>query len=276
MAKGESIYHELETLPLRAIVAFASRCARRVQPLTRSLPKSGRGAVEQAIATSEAVSNGRPFTSSATAAATARTAATAVRVAFGNSSSADAADIAAAAAEAAEIVSDEFDPFGTAAEAATKAAFATEDAARFAFGNSSAARAASAASAGATSAALLADLNRLLAMNLGKPGSLGQPIDPSESGPLGKLWPDGEPDWYRNPPTESIEVKSTPKPTGDSELVIEIEVPEDASDEEILALAGKLVLEADDLHRTLGGHGLMVDRLEVYEGVLEPTGVPHV
>jgi hypothetical protein len=36
-------------------------------------------------------------------------------------------------------------------------------------------------------------------LELGDPGKFGQPIDPSESGPLGSLWPKGAPDWYLSP-----------------------------------------------------------------------------
>ena len=39
------------------------------------------------------------------------------------------------------------------------------------------------------------DLDRLIALKLGQPGTLGSPIDdPSESGPLGLLWPPGDAD----------------------------------------------------------------------------------
>src|SRR5262249_20990648 len=41
-----------------------------------------------------------------------------------------------------------------------------------------------------------ADLARLLGLNLGGPRELGQPIDASENGPLGRLWPSGAPDWF--------------------------------------------------------------------------------
>ena len=44
---SESIEDRLKELPLRAVVAFAARCARRVQPLTKRLPKDGREAVER-------------------------------------------------------------------------------------------------------------------------------------------------------------------------------------------------------------------------------------
>ena len=47
-------------------------------------------------------------------------------------------------------------------------------------------------------AAARLDYSHLLDLALGAPGELGRPADPSESGPLGPLWPDGAPDWYTN------------------------------------------------------------------------------
>ena len=44
--------------------------------------------------------------------------------------------------------------------------------------------------------AMRADFDKLLSLSLGKPADAGQPVDPSESGPLGPLWPSGAPFWY--------------------------------------------------------------------------------
>ena len=44
--------------------------------------------------------------------------------------------------------------------------------------------------------ALRADMNQLRELNLGQFRELGEPIDPSETGPLGPLWPEGEPVWF--------------------------------------------------------------------------------
>lgn len=44
--------------------------------------------------------------------------------------------------------------------------------------------------------ALRADFERLVALGLGEACTLGEPIDASETGPLGGLWPAGTPDWY--------------------------------------------------------------------------------
>jgi hypothetical protein len=45
-------------------------------------------------------------------------------------------------------------------------------------------------------AALRADFEALLRLHLGRPGELGAPVDASEVGPLGTLWPAGTPPWY--------------------------------------------------------------------------------
>ncbi len=39
------------------------------------------------------------------------------------------------------------------------------------------------------------DIDILMSLNLGQAGTLGEPVDTGEAGPLGFLWPDGEPDW---------------------------------------------------------------------------------
>jgi hypothetical protein len=43
--------------------------------------------------------------------------------------------------------------------------------------------------------AIVADYQAIDHMNLGTFPDLGDPIDPSEHGPLGSLWPAGKPDW---------------------------------------------------------------------------------
>ena len=91
-----------------------------------------------------------------------------------------AADIAAADAAAARAAAD---------------ADAAEDTARAAWDTGRA----------ASRTAARGDLHQLLALELGRPGTLGKPIDPAEDGPLGPLWPNAAPDWYTNPPKLSDE-----------------------------------------------------------------------
>ncbi len=41
------------------------------------------------------------------------------------------------------------------------------------------------------------DYRRILELKAGHFPKRGEPIDPREDGPLGPLWPDGEPEWLR-------------------------------------------------------------------------------
>jgi len=154
---SENLHEQLTELPLRAIVAFAVRCARRVQPLGHVLTEYRQIEVDDAIASAEGFARGGKAVRAAGAAARAANAAR-------------AADVAAAAAAAAE---------------------AAEDTARAAWDTGRA----------AARAAARGDLQRLRALKLGRPRTLGQPIDPAEGGPLGPLWPGGAPAWYTHPPT---------------------------------------------------------------------------
>src|SRR5262249_36273869 len=51
--------------------------------------------------------------------------------------------------------------------------------------------------AAAFARAMARDYQKLVDRKLGKFPERGEAIDPSETGPLGPLWPEGEPDWYR-------------------------------------------------------------------------------
>jgi hypothetical protein len=128
---GDDIQDQLAKLPLRAIVAFAVRCARRVQPLGRVLTEYRQVEVDDAIAIAEGFARGGK---------------------------------------------------------ADRAAGAAWDTGR-----------------AASRPAARGDLHQLLALELGRPGTLGKPIDPAEDGPLGPLWPNAAPDWYTNPPKLSDE-----------------------------------------------------------------------
>ena len=63
---------------------------------------------------------------------------------------------------------------------------------------------------------------------------------------------------------------------GNDELVLEIDVPEGVSDDEIIARVREMALMADGLHRSLGGRGLKVERLEVHQEAGVPVGAPDV
>ena len=191
----EDIRERLARLPRRAVIAFAARCARRVQPLTHALPQQDRDTIDWGLASAEAFAKGA-------AAARADTRADA-RAAAARAAAARAADAAWTAARAAT----------TAWAADARAAAAAADWAA----NAAAAAdwAANAADWADARAAAASDLDRLIALNPGEPDALGGPIDPSEAGPLGPLWPQGVPQWYTEAATGTV----TPheNPSGDAD-----------------------------------------------------------
>ena len=63
---------------------------------------------------------------------------------------------------------------------------------------------------------------------------------------------------------------STDQATGDTELVIEFDIPEAVGNKRVIAELTRVSLLADDLHRSLGGHGLTLKALEVYQASLVP------
>ena len=192
----------LKALPLRAIVAFAARCARRVETLAQ-LPEGHpqregrRGAVEAAVGMAEAFARGadEPPDDSTIAAIDASRG-----VAGGPAGSADAAAAAAEAAHAASTAWERTGPDETDKSAAGE--LKTAEARKFlgAVTHVTADLAALAAFTAAVDAftsvgyhnedfvnAALDDYDRLLRLNLGRYPEAGQPIDPSLSGPLGRL-----------------------------------------------------------------------------------------
>ena len=170
----EDIRERLAKLPHHAVVAFAARCARRVQPLTHILPQRDRDTIDRALASAEAFAKGADAARADAARADAR-----------------AADARAAAARAADAWTAARAAAAAAADAAAAAAddWAAHTAAAAAWADAAAARA-------DARAAAASDLDRLIALNPGAPDALGAPIDPSEAGPLGPLWPQGVPEWY--------------------------------------------------------------------------------
>src|SRR5512135_3250380 len=214
---GDDIQDQLAQLPLRAIVAFAVRCARRVQPLGHVLTEYRPVEVEDAIASAEGFARGGKAVRAAGAAARAADAARAAARAV------DAARAAAAkaAADSDWVDADDAEAADAWAEAPVRAADAAACAARAANAGHAADIAAADASAAGADAdtaraawdtgrdaardAARGDLRRLRALDLGRPGTMGKPIDPAEQGPLGPLWPDAAPDWYTKAPKLSDE-----------------------------------------------------------------------
>lgn len=172
---------ELAELPRRAVVAFAARCARRMQPFRASEPDPGERyyrEVDRAILVAEEFARRK-----AVAPAVARAASDAAEDAARWADSYDvracvATWIARVASRIAAAVADRaLDGAVPAAEAALCAVACERDAA----------------------AAILADFRKLLGLGLGRRGTLGAAIEPAEHGPLGPLWPRGAPYWFPTP-----------------------------------------------------------------------------
>jgi hypothetical protein len=260
MADLASLSDKIKQLPLHAKVTFASRCARRVQPLTQVLPKADYHAIEGAIRAAEQFAKGEVNAIGSAAKAAAEAASHAAYAPYYAATNADhfAANAARAAAEAASHAA--YAAYFANAANATAHAHADDHAALEA--DTYAANAAYAADAADARAvgtvilinALATDIDRLLALNLGKRGTKGQAIDPSEAGPLGPLWPEGKPEWYRNPPTSSkpTEPPQVPISQPDPALFI-VWDPEVLSPDEY----AQLVKSLGDLARAEGGAGVV-------------------
>jgi len=178
---------DLKKLPLLAIVAYAVRCARRAQPVLDTIPSFAMhgAAVEQAISLAErfcvgADLNAAPDAAERAADAAGRAASVAQSFA-GGSAVALAAGAAQAAAQAIAAVEDSWaDPHS--ADRVVRAVT---------YGAGRASRAVATDRTAAVSAAARADYDRLLSLHPGTYPDLGEPIDPTETGPLGSLWPEG-------------------------------------------------------------------------------------
>jgi hypothetical protein len=190
---------DLTTLSRRAIVAFATRCARRVEPLTHRMSKADRQSVVRAIDLAEEFVRGpsspEDILTDAREAARAASATTSTNArssaadALLNSSAALAAEVAAFAVEAAVSRAASALAAAEALESALTALVALEPQGP----NSHAPRGNLEDRIGVEAER---DLDRLRSLNLGPAFEPGQPFDPSEAGPLGLLWTPPTPAWW--------------------------------------------------------------------------------
>jgi hypothetical protein len=207
---------ELQNLPLRASVALAARCARRVQPLFRTChddPRKERShqAVDMAVEASEAVAAGvlipdlakrvgdlaelgrlvsrRPLPPPADQVALA-------------AASAAAAAAAAVKADAEQVLDHAATAFSVAAGAVSFSRVVAGDD-KLAAVELEKVLLGKVTDLGADEMrdALATDYENLRTQDLGQFPDLGKAVDPSDKGPLGPLWPDGAPDWYKGPST---------------------------------------------------------------------------
>lgn len=181
---------ELRRLPLRALVAFAARCARRMQPLF-DLPEDRPDRIHHLKVIDYAIEVAERFAAAdrTVSSACAYSAATDIRPVSSDAAMVNAARIAASsAAAAAYSASTAYSAEGVAMEV-VKCALNAANASAVALPASEAAR---------------SDLRRLSRLQLGWFPDLGVPVDFSERGLLGPLWPKRMPDWFLsalcNPP----------------------------------------------------------------------------
>lgn len=254
------IVRDLQMLPRWARVAFAARCARRVQPLFRdewpSAPQEHVKAIDNAITISEKSAAAAVLAVLAADAANGVAAISAARAAVGDAVLyADAFAVAAFVADTADRA------IRAAARAATAPARGTfvpsVDA-------STAARYACAAAGTAfADAAVRRDYELLIAASEAEKWSDDTPVPPEFFGPL---WPDGEPeDWpTREPDSAGLQ------------LMVEIELPDDVEldEDRIGEISAEIADRLDDLHRAYGGDGLTVDRVELDAPAFTPQEVP--
>jgi hypothetical protein len=190
-ASREITLQDLGELSLRATVAFAVRCALRVRPGLNDLPKDFPHR-EKALATVDAAIAAAADYSRATIkpqAQTAALAAAALQIAettysyrkLGAYAAAHAAKAAAEATGAGEWAKDAI---------AMEVVASAYGANRVALNGGTGSRLHE-SSGGAIRAAIREDFVNLKKISTGTIRDLGEPIDPSENGPLGPLWPDG-------------------------------------------------------------------------------------
>ncbi len=176
---------EVAQLPLRAAVAFAARCARRMQPSCQRIPadtperKAQLEAIEAAIRLAEECARAVPGDADAAEAVAAETFNIGEAVGqFANYAPYCASHAARAAhwAYAPDLDQNYTEviacTYGASRVVQTNADMLLKD---------------------MIVAALRADYERLVSLGLGQQAEIGKPIDPSETGPLGPLWPAGSP-----------------------------------------------------------------------------------
>jgi hypothetical protein len=190
----------LKALPLRAIVAFATRCARRVEPLAQ-LPEgnphreSRRGAIDAALRMAEAFARGddaHPDESVITAIDASRDAGGELAVEDAVTAASQAAHAAASAWHAEPERAEELRPRGGfSTEARHQLGGISHITADLAALNSFTAAQNACLSVGyrneAFVGAALRDYNTLVSLELGHYPEPGAPVDPSPNGPLGPL-----------------------------------------------------------------------------------------
>ncbi|MEM8495504.1 MAG: hypothetical protein AAF663_08980 [Planctomycetota bacterium] len=238
--------YDLKGWPRSACVAFAARCARRVQPMFLAdwpdAPAGHTEALETAITLGEQL------------------AAKAVSVGAADRAAARAAARAAIAARA---NATDYKAAAHAAHAAVAAADAARSASAYAYAAARAARVAKAARADVTTeyTKLKQAIDR---------GDIDHdtPVSPSFFGPM---WPDGVPDGW--PDVDPLTGRSLETSSKDLKLQVEIDLPDDLSEDEIKQAIVELTLKLNAAHRERGGQGLDVREIRLPQTAGVPAGV---
>jgi hypothetical protein len=254
---GTPSFEEIATLPRWAQVAFAARCARRVFPLFTEEPLYAEGLgiplVRRAIDLAEQFASGSDR-SEDDVEKIAAVATKVYEVSGGTNSSRAAASTALTAARAAAAAfharaTDPASLDATAAriEAVAKAASSAVQQAGFFKTDAQ--------------PEIRRDFKTVLELSMKNAWTDDTPVPPSVFGPI---WPDGTPDGW-------------PEEVDSNDIILEIDVPDDATDEELLRIATDLAIRADALDREGGGHGLDIEELEITaeEPVSVPVGGPQ-
>jgi hypothetical protein len=237
---------QLCELPMKARVAFAARCAARVEPLLRSFgfTQEQRNSLDGAIsiATAFAANFGEAnFKAAAEAAAASVAAANAAT----NAHASKAAEAAAHAADAAAHAAD-----ATAAAAAdnavTNAAAASVAAANAAAETADAARVADDASCVIVRSAIESDFSLLMQKSKTEHWTDGTPVPPIV---FGEMWPDKRPKWVEQAQKSDVTTSKDSVEEPSIELWID---PGNASADTL----EKFLVTLGELHIAAGGSGL--------------------
>lgn len=252
---------ELQTLPHWAIVAFAARCARRVQPLYKiewlQTPNVDFGRLDRAITISEQSAAcaiiavppdtvGNSYIRTEGVQGISRVTAFAAYEAV---SAVNAAAIAAAAVTEVDTTMAASDAIAFAAQAVAQAgeAFRRKNSI---FSHCTLAK-----------EAMRRDFELLTFAAEAENWTNETPVPPEFFGPL---WPDGVPDGWPAP----VQSGSEPR-----KLALQITVPEGTPAAEFEAAVASLIEAASRLHAAHGGSGLVVDDMRIYEPADVPAGV---
>lgn len=247
----DNIESRLNLLPLRANLAFVARCVRRVQPLW-DLHQPAKSPIEPVISAIEEAATSVHF-SSLYEDEINRALAMQNKEGFPDDVRAAVVECTINALEAFRFIAGLHFNSGMRQEA-TGLILKVVQCAEMAVDSFAEAR-----MSAQHFAALVRDLTLLADASQAENWGADTPVSPGFFGPL---WPFGVPEGW--PATEP--------PSGDVELVVELDVPDGVSNAEVVKQVGKLADLTDDLHRAYGGHGLKIKEVTIESEACVPEG----